>query len=234
VFAEDEARLLEAAADGDELERLIERRIAGEPLEHVLGWAEFRGVRYGIGPGVFVPRPRTETLVDLALTLVHPGALILDLCCGSGAVGAAIARESSGRLISTDIDDAAVTIARANVHPFGGEVVQGDLFSALDPAITGRVDLIVVIAPYVPTSEIALLPHEARDHEPLLALDGGADGLVVLRRIAAEAPTWLATGGHLITEVAATQAPALARLLERAGLEVRIELDDSAIVIARR
>lgn len=233
VFAEDEARLLIAETSGSSLEDLVTRRIAGEPLEHVLGWAQFHGRRYVVGPGVFVPRPRTESLVDRAVSLVAEGDLVVDLCCGSGAVGAAIARARSTRLIGIDVDDAAVEIARRNLEPVGGIALTGDLFAPLGPEVRGAVRLIVVIAPYVPTEHVDLLPHEARDYEPRVALDGGADGLDLLRRVAAQAADWLSPGGHLITEVATTQAAELADLLIGGGLRAWVEDDESAIVIAR-
>jgi release factor glutamine methyltransferase len=200
--------------------------VAGLPLEHVLGWAEFHGHRYVVAPGVFVPRPRTEHLVDLAVARAGRGAVILDLCAGSGAVGAAVAAEvDDARLYTAELDPAAVAVARRNAP----RVFEGDLF---DPLPRGLVfDLIVVVAPYVPTDEIALLPHEARDFEPLLALDGGADGLDLVRRILAEAPERLAPGGALLTEVSEDQAPVVAELAEGYGFAATI---DETVVIATR
>jgi release factor glutamine methyltransferase len=198
-------------------------RVEGLPLEHVLGWAEFHGGRYAVAPGVFVPRPRTEHLVDLAIA--RGGSTVLDLCCGSGAVGAAVAAGLGAELYSAELDPVAAAVARRNVP----RVFEGDLF---DPLPRGLLfDLIVVVAPYVPTDEIALLPHEARDFEPLLALDGGADGLDLVRRILAEAPRWLAPGGALLTEVSEEQAPVVAALAERQGLAATV---DETVVIASR
>lgn len=224
MFAEEEAALLLAETDDPaELEAMVRRRVEGLPLEHVLGWAQFHGRRYAVAPGVFVPRPRTEHLVDLAIA--RGGSAVLDLCCGSGAVGAAVAAGLGAELYSTELDPAAAAVARRNVP----RVFEGDLF---DPLPRGLLfDLIVVIAPYVPTDEIALLPHEARDFEPLLALDGGADGLDLVRRILAEAPRWLAPGGALLTEVSEKQAPVVAALAEREGLTSAV---DETVVIAAR
>ena len=225
VFAEDEAALLLAETDdAAELERMTRLRVNGLPLEHVLGWAEFHGHRYVVAPGVFVPRPRTEHLVDLAIA--RGGRTVLDLCCGSGAIGAAVASGIRGaELFSAEIDPAAVVVARQNVP----RVFEGNLF---DPLPRGLVfDLIVVVAPYVPTDEIALLPHEARDFEPPLALDGGADGLELVRRILAEASQWLAPEGALLTEVSEVQAPRVAELAAAFGFTAVV--DDTVVIVTR-
>jgi release factor glutamine methyltransferase len=184
VFAEEEAALLEeAATTGPELEALAARRIAGEPLEQVVGWAEFAGLRIVVEPGVFVPRRRTEFLAAEAARLAAAVAVagrvpvVVDLCCGAGAIGAAVASAAGPiDLIAADIDPAAVRAARRNLEPLGARVVEGDLFEALPSELRGRVDVLAVNAPYVPTEEIAMMPPEARDHEARVALDGGADG----------------------------------------------------------
>ncbi|RSS82003.1 putative protein N(5)-glutamine methyltransferase [Streptomyces sp. WAC06614] len=240
VFAEEEAGLLtEAAADGAELAALVARRAAGEPLEHVVGWAEFCGLRMAVGEGVFVPRRRTEFLVQEAAGLARPGAVVLDLCCGVGAIGAAVAAELAGavELHAADIDPVALSYARRNLAAFGGRVHEGDLYAALPRSLRGRVDVLVVNAPYVPTDAIGLLPAEARDHEPRTALDGGPDGLDVQRRVAAAAPAWLAPGGHLLIETSARQAPSTAAALTAAGLAVRATTSEdlhATVVIGRR
>jgi release factor glutamine methyltransferase len=206
VFAEDEARLLVAAAQTpSEVEASVARRVAGEPLEHVLGWAEFCGLRVSVEPGVFVPRRRTEFLVHEAARLARPGAVIVDLCCGTGALGVALAASvDHAELHAVDIDPVAVRCARRNVP---GTVYHGDLFEPLPSTLRGRVDMLLANVPYVPTREIVLLPAEARLHEDRVALDGGPDGLSVLRRMAADAPHWLAPGAHLLVETSAAQAP---------------------------
>lgn len=221
VFAEDEAALLvETAHDDAELESMVAGRMQGLPLEHVLGWVEFAGTRYLIGPGVFVPRPRTEFLVAEVAKLAKPGRVVIDLCCGSGAVGAALAERLGAELYATDIDPVAVACARRNV----AHVYQGDLFDSLPAGV--KADVLVVIAPYVPSDAIALLPHEARDFEPRATLDGGSDGLDVLRRVVSEARQWLAPGGFLATEVSHGQVPTLVELIADAGLEPGVIRDD--------
>ncbi|MER5475223.1 putative protein N(5)-glutamine methyltransferase [Streptomyces sp. NPDC002935] len=223
VFAEDEAELiLSTARTPDEAAAMVDRRVAGLPLEHVLGWAEFHGLRITLEPGVFVPRRRTEFLVDQAVALASGASVVVDLCCGSGAVGAALAASLDGpELHAADIDPAAVRCARRNVAPFAGQVHEGDLFAALPETLRGRVDVLAANVPYVPTGEVGLLPSEARDHEPLVALDGGADGLDLVRRVAAEAPVWLARGGCLLVETSEHQAPAAVEVFARCGLVAR-------------
>ncbi|MFG2769638.1 putative protein N(5)-glutamine methyltransferase [Streptomyces sp. NPDC048350] len=240
VFAEDEAELLfSSAADGEELETMIERRAAGLPIEHVVGWAAFAGLRVTVDPGVFVPRRRTEFLVEHAVGLARPGALCVDLCCGSGAAGAVLLSAVQGaEVYASDIEPAAVRCARRNVEPRGGRVFEGDLFAALPDVLRGRVEVLVANVPYVPTEDVALLPPEAREHEPLVALDGGSDGLDVLRRVAAEAADWLAPGGHMLVETSERQAARAVETLSGNGLTPRVvtseELYATVVVATRR
>jgi release factor glutamine methyltransferase len=282
VFAEEEAALLAERADDDaHLESLVARRVAGEPLEHVLGFVEFHGLRIEVDPGVFVPRQRTALLVDEALALLRqrpdaatPAApapttttptgssagaplVVVDLCCGAGALGLAVATGLAGdvrggdptadrpaavgrgpvELSVADLDPAAVACASRNVAAVGGVAYQGDLFAPLPSGLRGRVDVLLANVPYVPTGEIGMLPPEARDHEARVALDGGGDGLDVLRRVAAEAPGWLAPGGHLLTESGERQAAGAVEILERAGLAARVVRDDeigATVVVGTR
>lgn len=235
VFAEEEAALLEdAATSSPELEGLAARRIAGEPLEQVVGWALFAGRRIMVEPGVFVPRRRTEFLAAeaarLASLVVAAGhvPVVVDLCCGAGAIGAAVADAVDGiDLIAADIDPAAVRVARRNLEPLGARVREGDLFQALPPELRGRVDVLAVNAPYVPSDEIAMLPPEARDHEAMLALDGGVDGLDVHRRVAASALDWLAPGGRLLIETSRLQAPTAMALMTAGGLNAHAIHDEA-------
>jgi release factor glutamine methyltransferase len=236
VFAEDEARLLEdAARTPDELRDMVERRVAGLPLEQVVGWAEFCGMRIYVEPGVFVPRRRSEFLVETAVALsAARSPVIVDLCCGTGALGVAVAaRLRGGELHAADIDPDAVRCARRNVEPAGGHVYEGDLFAPLPTALRGRVTTLLCNAPYVPTGEIPLLPVEARDYEHRVALDGGDDGLTVLRRAASEAQWWLAPDGHLLVETSGRQAGLMADAMAAAGLETAVHENEdygSAVV----
>lgn len=248
VFAEDEARLLVSAARTPaDLATLVDQRAAGLPLEHVLGWAEFCGLRIAVGPGVFVPRHRTEFLVNQAAALIgRPGgrldqAVVVDLCCGSGAIGAAIvaatAQVARVELHAADIDPVAVRCARGNLAAVGGRVYRGDLYKPLPAVLRGRVDVLAANVPYVPTGQIGLLPAEAREHEPSVALDGGADGLDVLRRVAAGAPSWLAPGGHLLFETGRQQAAQAVDTLAHHGLIPRVassENNDATVLIGTR
>jgi len=270
VFAEDEARLLAASARTPaDLAAMVDRRVSGSPLEHVLGWADFCGLRIAISDGVFVPRRRSEFLVRQAVAVAvalteasaragaesgteagaesraeafapaaactagqpgqeqHRRPVIADLCCGSGAIGIAVAAALSGaELYATDIEPAAVACARQNIAKAGGRVYEGDLYDPLPASLRGRIDILVVNAPYVPTSEIALLPAEARLHEPAIALDGGSDGVDVHRRVAAAAPGWLAPDGSLLIETSDRQATTTAAAMTASGLVPAITRDD--------
>jgi release factor glutamine methyltransferase len=250
VFAEEEAAVLaSAAATSAELDALVARRAAGEPLEQVVGWAEFAGLRVLVDPGVFVPRRRSEFLVEVAVRLAGTApCVVVDLCCGTGALGLAVAARLAGapvrgdaagmrpgdvrlgdvELHAADLEPAAVAGARRNVEPAGGHVYAGDLFAALPGSLRGRADMLICNAPYVPTTEIAFMPAEARDHEALMALDGGADGLTVLRRAAVGAPAWLAPGGVLLVETSERQAPAMTAVMAGAGLHAQVHEDDES------
>jgi release factor glutamine methyltransferase len=176
---------------------------------------------------VFVPRRRTEALVAEAVARTRPGAVVVDLCCGSGAVGAAVTAAVPGiELHAADVDPAAVACARRNVVPVGGAVHEGDLYAALPASLRGRVDVVVANAPYVPTDAIALMPPEARTHERRAALDGGADGVDVQRRVAAGAPDWLAPAGWLLVETSAEQAPETLAAFAAAGLRAEVVADE--------
>ncbi|MGN6271980.1 MAG: putative protein N(5)-glutamine methyltransferase [Protaetiibacter sp.] len=225
VFAEDEAALLKDAASGDSLEALVARRVAGEPLEVLLGWAEFAGLRVAVAAGVFVPRLRSEVLVDTALETLPDDAVVVELCCGVGAIAAAVrAARPDTEVWAADIDPDAVAVARRNLP--AERVREGDLYDALPASLRGRVDLLVANAPYVPSDEIAFMPAEARDHEHRVALDGGPDGHTVQSRIAGGCREWLAPNGRLIIETSERQASRTASLLEEQGLAVRVVHDE--------
>ncbi|MGZ4582190.1 MAG: putative protein N(5)-glutamine methyltransferase [Nocardioidaceae bacterium] len=200
-------------------------------------------------PGVFRPRPRTELLVHQAVGLARAaasppgpaltGTVVVDLCCGSGALGVAlVAALDRVELYAVDLDPAAVRCAHRNVTAAGGQVYEGDLYEPLPVALRGRVDLLVANAPYVPSGEIGLMPPEARMHEPLVALDGGADGLDILRRVTAGAPQWLAPGGHLLVETSQRQAAQTLDTVANSGLVPHLatcdELNATVVIGTRR
>ncbi len=249
VFAEDEAALLiehsatvgasigrpDAAGGGTALAELVAQRTSGRPLEHVLGWAEFAGLRIPVTDGVFVPRRRSEPLARLAAEAAGQRAAespddpvtVVDLCCGAGALGASVAsRVPAVRLYGVDIDDAAVACARRSVDRYRGTVYSGDLYAPLPAGLRHRVDVLIANAPYVPTGDIAFMPAEAREHEHAVALDGGGDGLSVLRRVVGGAPSWLAPGGVLLMECARHQAGPLGDSVTAAGLRPEVLHDD--------
>ncbi|MDR7384033.1 putative protein N(5)-glutamine methyltransferase [Promicromonospora iranensis] len=251
VFAEDEARIITEAADGDvaRLEELVVARVVGLPLEHLVGWAELDGRRWRVSPGVFVPRQRSELLVrEATARAAGDGAatgpvLLVDLCCGCGALGGAVAARllATGRDVeihAADVDPVAVACAHDNLrtlaenaaaHPAGAltaHTYAGDLADPLPAEVWGRIDVLVANAPYVPTSAISLMPPEAREHEPHAALDGGDDGLAILRRVIDLAPKLLRPGGHLLVETGDGQVSAAVGHLEAAGLTTTVLSDD--------
>jgi release factor glutamine methyltransferase len=210
----------------------------GFPLEHILGWVEFCGLRIAVDAGVFVPRRRTELLVREAITLTAPGAVVLDLCCGCGALGAALtAAVRDIELYAADIEPASVDCTRRNLGLEDGHVFEGDLFDPLPRSLQGQINVLLCNTPYVPTDEIGMMPPEARLHEPRVTRDGGPDGLDVQRKVAAEASTWLAPGGHLLVETSEGQAPHTAGIFARNGLLPRIvssdELDATVVIGTR-
>ncbi|GAA2989771.1 putative protein N(5)-glutamine methyltransferase [Streptomyces lactacystinicus] len=231
-----EARLLLAQARTPaDLAAMIDRRTAGEPLEHVLGWTEFCGLRLRVGPGVFVPRRRTEFLAHCASRVGAGAHVVVDLCCGCGAVGAAVAATLGDiDLYAVDVMTEAVTYARLNLSD--AHVYQGDLYKPLPDRLGGTVDVIVANVPYVPSRAIDRLPAEARLHEPHRALDGGDDGLDVARRVISEAPQWLAPGGHLFIETSSVQATQLADLMRGESMTatiVRSEKINATVAVGR-
>jgi release factor glutamine methyltransferase len=232
VYADEEAGLLiDAATSTAALTAMVQRRVSGVPLEQILGWVAFCGLRVAVEPGVFVPRRRTELLVQQAAALLTAGAVVVDLCCGSGAVGAALAADTfrpAGAwldLHASDVDPVACRCAQRNLIG-RGSVHRGDLYEPLPGRLRARVDVVVANAPYVPTAAIPFMPAEARVHEPLSALDGGPDGMEVQRRVIAEAPAWLVAGGHLLVETSEQQAAATCESFAAAGLFPRVVRSD--------
>lgn len=243
--------LVGSAGTPEALADLVARRVEGLPLEHILGWVEFCGLRVAIDPGVFVPRRRTELLARRAAALagLARDPTVVDLACGCGAVGLAVAsliaagdargagtgqRPSAGdargaggvTLHAVDIQPAAVACASRNLRPVGGRVYQGDLFAPLPVDLRGRVDVLVANVPYVPSAAVETMPPEARVHEPRVALDGGTDGLDVLRRVAGTARDWLAPGGYVLMEVGEDQLRTALAALASGGLHPSAESDD--------
>lgn len=251
VFAEAEIEVLRAAAavGREDLATLVARRAAGEPLPHVVGFADFAGHRVRVAPPVFVPRLRTEHLVHVAIRLGRLRAAgarpvtVVDLCCGSGAVGLAVAaalrRNGRVRLVASDLDADAVACAASNLRHADDEVVEGDLLAALPMDLVGRIDLLLANVPYVPTADLRFLPSDVRGYERRLAHDGGRDGLDVLRRVAHVAGRWLAPDGIALFEVAADQVEAASVVCKEGGLVATTEVDDdldgdATVVVARR
>jgi release factor glutamine methyltransferase len=239
-------------AAAERLDRMVARRVAGEPLQYVIGWAPFGALRIAVGPGVFVPRPETELVAEraarhLAAARARARAragspaeapVAVDLCTGSGVIACFLAERVPGaRVLATEVDPGALVWARRNLEARRVELLEGDLDEPLPADLEGRVDVLVANVPYVPAGAIPLLPHDVREHEPHLALDGGPDGLDVLRRLVARAPRWLAPGGWLVCEIGDGQGEAVAALFAGAGLvevAVRPDLADRERVVEGR
>jgi release factor glutamine methyltransferase len=213
----------------------IERRAAGEPLQYVTGEMPFRHLVLHVRPGVFIPRPETEILVDAVLQHLDESGVaepvVVDLCTGSCAIAASIAVERPvSRVYATELVPETADVAASNAERSGaGErlsVLTGDLFSPLPVELKGHVDVVVSNPPYIPTADLADLPAEVAEHEPMIALDGGPDGLDVVRRIAVDALEWLRPGGLLAIETDASRAKEAANILAQwyEGSEVRQDL----------
>lgn len=226
VFAEDEAALLiDAATRPAELAAMVSDRVAGRPLEYIVGWVAFGGLRIHVTDNVFVPRSRTQLLAAQAARFVTDGATFVEMCCGAAAVAATVAHQApAAQIIACDIDPIATDCARRNLPD--ARVYTGDLFDALPDTLRGRIDVIAANAPYVPTDAIATMPREARQYEPVATLDGGHDGLDIARRIVAGAPDWLRPGGHLLIETSARQAETLCAAMVRGGFDARAITDE--------
>ncbi|QGF24039.1 N5-glutamine methyltransferase family protein [Raineyella fluvialis] len=236
VFPQDELAALVAAASGSsELTELVDRRADGVPVEVLVGYAWFGDLRIRVTSGVFIPRHRTEYLVERALRHLSPGDRLLDLGCGSGAVAALVAHHVGALDITAmDIDPVAVGCARINLPP-PARVVLADSPAALAPE---RFHVIVANLPYVPTARLPYLPRDARDYEPLVALDGGWDGLDPLRRVAPHLLSRLLPDGWFLVEVGEDQTEPAAAILRGVGfaaVAVSVSNDrDTNVVEARR
>jgi release factor glutamine methyltransferase len=216
------------------LRDLVKRRRAYEPIAYLRGEREFYGLKFRVDKRVLVPRPDTETLVDAALarsTHVSMSMRQLDLCTGSGCVAVAMARQRPTAMVfGSDISPDALAVARENALRLGAyntAFVESDLFAGFAGK---RFDVITANPPYIASAELATLMPDVRDHEPRLALDGGDDGLAIVRRIVSEAPEHLDAGGLLAIEIGAGEAPATVALFEARGLhDVRVHRDIARI-----
>ena len=219
-----EGQRLLSPAELEHVRALFKRRRGYEPVAYLRGFREFYGRPFRVDRRVLVPRPDTEILVEVALRRLHGrelGARVLDLCTGSGCVAVTLKLERPTATVdATDLSADAVAVARDNAQRLGAvwnvRFCAGDLFSPLG-APRSAYDLVVANPPYIETDEIARLQPDIREHEPRLALDGGRDGLDLVRRIVAEAPRWLRPGGVLAMEIGAGQAAEVAELYARGG-----------------
>jgi release factor glutamine methyltransferase len=210
-----------AAADRDRFQALVERRAAHEPVQHLLGFEDFHGLRLRVTPDVLVPRPETEALVDWALALVrrHPRAVVADVGTGSGAIACALAAGHPGvAVVAVDLSPRAAGVAADNAAALGlagrVRVVAGD---ALEPVQAMALDLVIANPPYLPTAVIPTLPVEVARYEPALALDGGPDGMALSRRLIRAAGPVLRRGAWLLMEIGEDQAGPLASAMAAEG-----------------
>jgi release factor glutamine methyltransferase len=225
LAAEEEAEELAAAALGDDevLAGFVERRMTGEPLAWITGTAVFCGCSVAVTPGVFVPRWQSEPLARRAAELLPPEGRAIDLGTGSGAIARVLLdRRPGATVLGTERNPIAAQCARRN----GVTVADGNLFEGVPASWKGTVDVIVAVLPYVPTNEIEYLPRDVRAFEPTIALDGGDDGLVLVRRAVSEARQWLRDGGHVLLEIGGDQPDALIPMLQMARFgSIRVMFD---------
>jgi release factor glutamine methyltransferase len=210
----------------------VKRRAAGQPLQYVTGEMPFRHLVVHIRPGVLIPRPETEVLVDEALKAIagRSDPIVVDLCTGSGCVALSIAQEVlEARVWATDISSLACDVARENALRLGlaerVAIGEGDLFAGVPAQLRGEIDLVVANPPYIPSADLAQLPSEVGGHEPHLALDGGPDGLGVARRIWSEARQWLKPGGAIALELDEGRVSSAGKEIVEWYSEVRVVSD---------
>ncbi|MCH1866362.1 putative protein N(5)-glutamine methyltransferase [Nocardioides sp. CFH 31398] len=235
VFAEEEAALLqEAAGDDAALAGLVARRVAGEPLEQVVGFVDLGGLRLRVAPGCFVPRQRTMLLVREAVAAARaagPGAVVVEAYAGVAPVAAHVAvAVPDARLYAVERDERVLGAARANG---GGRVSvhHGDVLDGLPPAVAGRVAVVAAVPPYVPDDDLALMPREAREHEAPSALLGGPDGLGPFRALVEAASGWLAPGGVVLAEVSVGQAPSAIAAAQTLGYAATAVTEEATAVV---
>jgi release factor glutamine methyltransferase len=215
-----EARwLLEAARDNEAAVELAHRRAAGEPLQYLTGVAGFRRLELAVGPGVLIPRPETEVVVERAMAVLPANGTLVDVGTGSGAIALAVASERVDvRVLATELAEEALAWALKNRGALGldVELLHGNLFEPLPDELRGRVDVVVSNPPYVAEKERGSLPRDVVDHEPQLALFA-KDGLEVIRRLVEQSPEWLTPTGWLVLEIGETQAADVDALFKRHG-----------------
>ncbi len=240
VFVEEESRLLlDQFPEGATLEKAVRRRVAGEPLEHVLGHARFCNLRIDVQPGVFVPRRRAEPLARAAVCAVRarpPGATVLDLGCGAGGIAATVAEGvESAQVWASDVSERAVRCARVNAERFGYKVVLSDWWADLPHDLVRSLDVVAAYLPHVPDERVHEVPADYRRAEDERALRGGRDGLDALRAVLPDLGRWLAPQGVFVTLLAHEQLPTAAALVARHGWGVATRaVGDSTIVSLRR
>ncbi len=218
----DPDRELEPSFDLNRIEEVVSLRVKRVPLQHILGKTCFMGFDYEVSPDALIPRPDTEILVEEALIDYHDGSKILDLCTGTGCIiTSLIALMNDCYGVGTDISEAALKLARKNADTILAdkreriEFKQGDLYSALSEG--EKFDVIVSNPPYIRTADIDGLMPEVKDHDPVLALDGGEDGLIFYRRIIEGAHEHLVKGGDLLLEIGCDQAEDVMKIMETNG-----------------
>jgi release factor glutamine methyltransferase len=214
--------------DKEALERLIQRRISGEPLQYILGHQEFWSIDFKVDPRVLIPRPETELLVEQSLLILSKNSFkripsVLEIGTGSGAIAIALAKEVTNIfLVATDISREALRLAKENARSAGLghqiKFVNGDLFSSLRSSKEeGTFDMILSNPPYIHRLELQTLAREVKEYEPMIALDGGEDGLEFYRRMIPEAPFYLREGGWLLLEVGQGQGSLVSKWMEEEG-----------------
>lgn len=246
VFAEEEAAVLRESADSAaDLERLARARAEGAPLEQLVGWVEFGGLRLSVGPGVFVPRQRTYLLAEVAVAAVESAGedaaqtsppVFVEAFAGVAPIAAVVrAAHHSAEVHVTDLDEAALRYARMNLDDTAG-LHPGSVLRGLPDRLAGRVSVLAAVPPYVPDGEAGFLPHEARDFEPSAALFGGTDGLDAARSLICEAPQWLTPHGAVLVEMHSAQVRDAASVAQHHGFTTtqHVAVDSQTVVLELR